>query len=64
MIKCRVGVGLKIVMKDYYQNNTQADVHSIFFFRNRKVRVLIIGDYESLCTIYDITGANGKNNVM
>jgi len=29
-------------------------------FRERSIRVFITGDYEFLCSIYGITGANGE----
>ena len=31
-----------------------------FMFRNKLVRVFMFGDYEFLCAIYGITGANGR----
>ena len=34
---------------------------NLYTFRNRKIRMFMSGDYEFLCSIYGITGANGKS---
>ena len=31
----------------------------LFNFRGKKTRVFVFGDYEFLCALYGITGANG-----
>ena len=41
------------------QGKTEFYLYS-FLFSGKKVRVFIMGDYEYLCNIYGITGANGK----
>ena len=47
----------------YYDYHRLNSMSSAFTFRAKVVRVFMSGDYEFLCAMYGITGANGKQNL-
>ena len=42
----------------------QRDLINCLFFRDHKLRVFVFGDYEFLCALYGITGANGNTLIF